>query len=83
MKKDKTNFIVAIVIILVVFLGFPKEIKNIIFTVGALLILIPAMRDLRRVSKMRQEAEVKDTFVESKPSGVRNEFTENQTSPDA
>lgn len=67
MKKDKTNFIVAVVFILVAFLGFPKEVKNIVFVVGALIILIPAMRDLRREAKIRAQMEHKDSFVESKP----------------
>lgn len=83
MKKDKTNFIVAVVIIFTAFLGFPKEIKNIIFTVGALFVLIPAIRDIRRASIAKQEKEFKDTFVESKPLVNKAEISENNASLDA
>lgn len=67
MKKDKVNIIVAVVIILISFLGVPAEFKNFVYVLGALFILIPSLRDLRKDYKLKIENEVKDTFVESKP----------------
>jgi len=66
MKKDKTNVVVAVIIILISFLGLPSLLKNFIYIISALIVLVPALQDLQKAYKAGL-LEAKDAFVESKP----------------
>ncbi len=73
MTKDKTNIIVAVVIILVAFLDIPTNLKNFVYVLGALIVLVPSLQDLRKAHKLKLENEVNDTFVESRPTTKKQE----------
>jgi hypothetical protein len=80
MNKDKTNIIVAIVLILISILGIPGDIKIFVYVAAALVILIPSLRDLQKEYKTKLENEFNDTFVENRPIERNGERKEEKTS---
>jgi len=74
MKRDKINVIIGIIILLTTFSGFPREIKTVILSVGAAVIVAIAFQEIRKVQRKKTSDTTTDAYVESKP--IRNQ-TEN------
>ncbi len=81
MKKHRTYLIVGILLVLIPFSGFPRDIQKAIFVVCGLGLIVVSLREIREIHRSLHKGKVHhhDNFAESKPiRKIVNPFEENR-----